>query len=517
MLKKLITFAKNKILNVTNNDKNKIELLSLSSNKKLTGEKYDVYRDSLKNSLYNDDVFNIAITGKYGSGKSSIIDTFFGSNDSKGIVPLKVSFATFDNNKVTNSDDTNTQDMYISSNIINQIIYQIPRNKIPLTNFKIKKPVPFIKKFLLSSFIMFVCIAIFKNDVLTRFHFYNAFLLFFLIIFLIIIWNILNYLDISKIQINVKNIQTDINRANDDLFEKYADEVIYLFEKYEKKTFKNDPQVLIIEDLDRFNNISIFEKLRELNIKLNNSSKKHWIFIYLLKDDVFHNSNDRVKFFDEIIPVIPFITTNNSFDKLKELFTSESSIDTRLLYNLSAYIDDYRIIINIKNEYEIFNSLVHNSNLNQLLALLAYKNLYPDDFDDTQNGEGCLGMIMKKFKYNIQNQICEIDKEIDNINSNYDKNHAENEAEFLYLYCGKRSNLSIEINSYIYSYENFKDINSIQNAILNNEVYIRFNNKKINYNDFKNENVEYKNELSNFIDSPQKIISYKKEKKIKFY
>ncbi len=48
-----------------------------------------------------------------------------------------------------------------------------------------------------------------------------------------------------------------------------------------------------------------------------------WQFIYLVKDDIFNNAESRVKFFDIIIPVIPFITTNNSYSKLNELFSNE--------------------------------------------------------------------------------------------------------------------------------------------------------------------------------------------------
>lgn len=60
-------------------------------------------------------------------------------------------------------------------------------------------------------------------------------------------------------------------------FEKYADEIVYLLKKSGK-------EILVIEDLDRFKQLKIFEKLRELNIKVNdklNSSNKKSLHLFM--------------------------------------------------------------------------------------------------------------------------------------------------------------------------------------------------------------------------------------------
>lgn len=62
--------------------------------------------------------------------------------------------------------------------------------------------------------------------------------------------------------------------------------------------------VVIFEDLDRFNNIGIFERLRELNELINNSEQidRRVVFIYAIKDDIFGDADtekltrDRTKF-----------------------------------------------------------------------------------------------------------------------------------------------------------------------------------------------------------------------------
>lgn len=76
----------------------------------------------------------------------------------------------------------------------------------------------------------------------------------------------LKFLPIKKINFKFQNIETEIQNQNDELFEKYADEIMYLLEK-------SDKEILIIEDLDRFEQLNIFEKLRELNTKINNKLK----------------------------------------------------------------------------------------------------------------------------------------------------------------------------------------------------------------------------------------------------
>ncbi len=75
---------------------------------------------------------------------------------------------------------------------------------------------------------------------------------------------------------------------------KHIDEIIYFFEA-------TDKNILVIEDLDRFNSTELFSKLREVNFIINNSpkikDKKVVKFIYAIKDDVFTKNLNRTKFF----------------------------------------------------------------------------------------------------------------------------------------------------------------------------------------------------------------------------
>ena len=79
------------------------------------------------------------------------------------------------------------------------------------------------------------------------------------------------------------------------------DEIIYFFE--ENKIY----DTIIFEDLDRFNNLEIFIKLRELNRILNNDDciKNVKLHLYMRYVMIYLKVSERTKFFDFIIPVIP--------------------------------------------------------------------------------------------------------------------------------------------------------------------------------------------------------------------
>lgn len=255
---------------------------------------FQIYKTYLDDAL-TDGVHNLAITGKYGSGKSSIIDSYFKKKDNC----LKVSFSTFDSlsknsfsNQPANSEPTKEKNFAnqakgspkskilegeaitkgtIFANIINQIIYQLNVDQIPLTRFKVKKPISNIAKFFfLLELLLFSFLAAPMTQQSRKIVFFVA-----VINGLFIIWKLLSNFEFQGVKFTYKQVESEINMKRDDLFEKYTDEIVYLFNQSGKS-------ILIIEDLDRFEDLSIFEKLRELNTKLNfktNKNKNTWTFI----------------------------------------------------------------------------------------------------------------------------------------------------------------------------------------------------------------------------------------------
>ena len=62
--------------------------------------------------------------------------------------------------------------------------------------------------------------------------------------------------------------------------------------------------MVVFEDLDRFDDLKLFTKLRELNFIVNQNKVKHIMrFVYIIKSDLFSNGQQITKFFDFIVNV----------------------------------------------------------------------------------------------------------------------------------------------------------------------------------------------------------------------
>lgn len=457
-------------------------------------KEYLYYRHILDNSLTDINNNNVAISGKYGSGKSSLIYSYFNDDDSKikKESTLKINFSNLNENNIDDSKknkDDNTSNTRlvneISLSIINQIIYQIDYNKIPLTHFKIKKEISKKQAQKILPIIVVVMLAIMLKlfNIVLNYWVALAIIVVFLFYFGYSFLNLIFNFDLKKIKIGFKNIEANINYENDDFFEKYVDEIIYLFTSFENnkkpKNNKIKNYVLLIEDLDRFNDTDIFRKLKNLNIKLNQKSKNHWIFLYLIKDDLFESSTERTKFFDLIIPVIPFITTSNSYDKLKELF-KDDEIEDNLLFYVSQFIDDYRLLLNIKNEYEVFKQVTTSGkNDKELFSLIVYKNIYPNEFDETQNGKGILSIIKDNYINNIENSITNEENKIQDI------------EESTLLEFANENGYKFGNNEYFYTFNELQNKADARKIINNNLFLAKSYDEYIRYDSLENKDAGY--------------------------
>ncbi|VTS70981.1 membrane protein [Streptococcus australis] len=117
---------------------------------------YKIYKDVLNNVTQDKLIKNVGVTGGYGTGKSSIIHSYF--NELKSKTSIYISLAHFDslagNTIPTSQDDKaiNSQiDNILEMKIVNQLVNQIKPNKIPKANFLTKK----ISKIIKFSFIYY--------------------------------------------------------------------------------------------------------------------------------------------------------------------------------------------------------------------------------------------------------------------------------------------------------------------------------------------------------------------------
>ncbi|AQM60346.2 hypothetical protein [Clostridium baratii] len=450
-----------------------------------TLKKDSTYIESLKWAIDNDKTNNIAISGKYGAGKSSIIESF------KKHYPeyeyINVSLANFIDNCDGNIEDK------LEKRILEQLFYKVKYKKIPFSRYRKIRNVGIGEAIRIGLVILLAVVTssiIINPDIISNTYdkfdkisknlndIFPSFLQISWINYIVLGVAILSvsFLSIqviklikSKFVINKvtgKNISVEATMEPiDTIFNKYIDEIVYFFEA-------TNYEVIFFEDIDRFNNVNIFTKLRELNILINNSEaiKQRVKFIYAVKDEIFGEivqkevkkndnkekgnekdndnnqgdylkyysnvSKNRTKFFDYILPVIPIVNNENSYDKLLEInnkLEDELKIDEKLLSDVSIYCDDMRVLRNIVNEYiTMYNTIKENyiyeknntkyeiedsinefkCDKNQLFAMIVYKNLYPVDFSKLLNDSGILYNIFKNKKEYIEVQKESLKKEI---------------------------------------------------------------------------------------------------------
>lgn len=403
-------------------------------------ENKKIFIEALKWAITNPENKNIAITGTYGAGKSSLIETFIKEEqlDNKTV---KISIATF-NQEITNDvpqslDSEIPIENILEQQILQQLFYKIEPNKIPLSRFT---RIYDLDKYKAISTILFILLmsiltyVIFKFDWLSKAYKgiisgdLNKIVLIVLSgIFLSIIYSCFIYLCIliiqkiglSKFGLGNTSIEV-VTKENNTVFNRYLDEIIYFFKKSEYK-------YVIFEDLDRFDNIGIYERLKGLNIILNGTKQllgRNIIFIYALKDDLFISNDgkddiyNRTKFFDFIIPTIKVVHSSNAENVLIGKLNSELESDTNktginrdFLEDISLFVNDMRTLINICNEYKIYKTALLKGGItsNNLLAFIVYKNIYPSDYSKLLTNQGKLFDFLKIKGEVINNLNCEID------------------------------------------------------------------------------------------------------------
>lgn len=420
------------------NKKDSYEILSPYINKGILSEQT---KKQLEFAVINErkQIKNIAITGPYGAGKSSIWASFCDEKEISENDQIQISFANFKSNS-TSKKDSNVVESELERVIIQQLIYSKENKDLKHSNLKKIENIDLCK----IDFEAFLCLILIptivsiiikettKISILELNYFFTNHWILSLIIAIAVVFSVyyvtsyfiikLHKIKVSKLCIN--NIELSFDKDNS-LFDKYLNEIVYFFEATKSK-------LVVIEDLDRFDaSLKIFTKLREINTLLNNYPgirKTGTVkFIYMIKDDVF-SKYERTKFFDYIIPVIPTLSVNNS----ASIFRSELGIlkdkiilDDEYLIDIQDHLKDFRLLKNCINEFYIYKDELKNIRnellsykihaiLNEqdssyidklinkkLFSLILYKNLFPKDFSNLEKNEGVLFDCLNRVNENL--------------------------------------------------------------------------------------------------------------------
>ena len=97
----------------------------------------NVYGEAIDYVFDNPDIKNVAISGAYSAGKSSVLASYKKQHNDKRF--LHISLAHF--TSPDQEDELEIKESVLEGKILNQLIHQIPAEKIPQTNFRVKRSV----------------------------------------------------------------------------------------------------------------------------------------------------------------------------------------------------------------------------------------------------------------------------------------------------------------------------------------------------------------------------------------
>ena len=407
---------------------------------------HGLYVEKLEQAVRNPKVRNIALTGSYGTGKSSVIqgliERIHSSKELKKIRPITISLPPIQIADESDSGDNRTD--RIQREIVKQLLYRSNPRKMRGSQYRRITHVTTAQRatvcFIVAAILTFAFWFLAKPD--WHWHWSQGGSLrgyWQPAVVQVISWGLTFYIDwiwvdkptLKGLELGPTKLELDKNDSN--YFDKYLNEIIYYFEV-------SGTNLVIFEDLDRFDNPYIFDALHELNELINislgqerfteqkNPSVK---FLYSTRDSIFEHKTkgiienadtryahrleieNRTKFFDVIVPIIPFSTSRNAYEYLKQLIDNNSfpiTIDRKLLEIVGSEISDYRLLANIVSEFQIFTEQIFASwgneketaeffkdHANYLFAFVAYKNTHLTDYERIRIQDSNIDKINMRF------------------------------------------------------------------------------------------------------------------------
>lgn len=421
-------------------------------------DKHRVYFDAIETALSDPkrEVRNIALTGSYGVGKSSILAQV-AKRHRRGVIAVSLSTLGFPDDEPVPTGDTarsaSTKTNRIQKEIVKQLLYSQDPLKTPGSRYRRTTRFRIFRAFLLASLISVPLTLVFflagwTASIATLlpgsaelpwlshavvFASSTALLLCLFAVFH-------NRFQIDQFSAGAATISLSTKSAT--YFDEYLDEIVYFFEAVKR-------DIVIFEDIDRFDDAHIFETLRSLNSILNGAHQlrgRRIRFVYAIKDSIFDELGtraakeemsdeasdaesgsqeerldaaeaevgraNRTKFFDLVIPVVPFITHRSARDLLVQAMSQdlEHNVSDDLIDLTARYVADMRLIKNIRNEYAIFKQLIIDSGSLELtedglFAMVLFKSTHLSEFELIKLGRSNLDTLYREGREIVADNI----------------------------------------------------------------------------------------------------------------
>lgn len=433
-------------------------------------ENHKVYLDAVEAALTREDadsIRNIALTGSYGTGKSSVL-LEVAANHKKKV--MRISLSTLGIEDAQDDDSAaKSKTNRIQKEIVKQFLYSEDPARAPGSRFRrigrlnLWHEVPVALLLGLVVAIVFLLTG-WTETLLELTHPYlltaepGFALPASLVVWLVASGFVLAMRYLTHHRLRIEKVTAgpatiSLAEESTSYFDRYLDEIVYFFDV-------TAYDIVIFEDIDRFDDPHIFETLRALNTLLNGAHQlkgRRIRFIYAIKDSIFDelglraareegaNSSgtdaaladaaeaelaraNRTKFFDLVIPIVPFITHVSARDLMgKVLNDIEHEISNELIDVTARHLADMRFVKNARNEFVIFRQKVlatsaadaekveNNEGLDlnedSLFAMMLYKGTHLTDFEQIRLGNSKLDLLYKASRNLVTENVARLDGE----------------------------------------------------------------------------------------------------------
>lgn len=443
---------------------------------------HGVYRNLVIQAVERDaSVRNLALTGAYGTGKSSVLHAVtrhFGDR----VVELSLASLASEQEpdaQAGGNPAATTPTNRIQKEIVKQLLYRLPPSKTPQSRFpRATTPAPALGWSLQWAGVVFTLLL----GVGLPQHLVEALVapwwrqlvayacLFALAVGLVWVTRRIIRGRVSISSVTAGPATVTLSPTATSYFDQYLDEIVYFFEV-------SRCNIVVFEDIDRFDDIHIFETLRALNTVLNGAEtlrerakgagpgnpNRRIVFIYAIRDSVFERIGttgaaqsltdsvvkslddlqtrdtdlvlnpstpaldrvqeelmraNRTKFFDLVVPIVPFITASNARDLMSvSMAAAGREISTGLVKLVARHVADMRLILNIRNEFEVYRSRLLDIDQpmpgltdDRLFALIVYKNTHLSDFEAIRLQASRLDTLYRLWRRLINDNVASVSK-----------------------------------------------------------------------------------------------------------
>ncbi|MDJ0338670.1 P-loop NTPase fold protein [Cryobacterium sp. PH31-O1] len=408
------------------------------------GDQHQLYADLLLRALNTDGTKNIALTGAYGTGKSSILSSLRDTHRRR-VVELSLSTIAPDVPDTVYSGGALSRTNQIQKELVKQLLYRLPASKVPQSRFR-RASVPDKRRDWViagiggaAAFVLLFGLGLIQSLVEALLPIpWRQWVAYGLLLASMVgaTWTVLVIVrgrPVLSASVQTGPATITLSKQSETYFDEYLDEIVYFFQASRR-------DIVLIEDIDRFEDVQVFDTLRALNSLLNESTQigRRIVFVYAIRDSVFEEIGSqaevkpptdpmpvtdrakstlkrasRTKFFDVIIPVVPFVSADNARDIMSSAMASDDfEINPTLIRLAARHVADMRMIHNIRNEFEVYrNRLIVTENRipgiddDLVFAIVLYKNTHLADFEKIRHRESSLDLLYSVWRALVQENI----------------------------------------------------------------------------------------------------------------